>query len=283
MLKQSFLSKIAEIILRQTKPKYMNSKKEIESYLDNKRDEEFNTIFKTETFNSMKFVSFGEKYNDNQVILYIHGGAYVNQMNYQHTLYCYILSKFLKKRIIAPVYPLAPNHHYDECYKQMIPFYNHLRSKFHKITMIGDSAGGGFILSFCQYLNKINVKQPENIIVFSPWLDVSMKNRYDDTNDPILGNIGLKEIGKHWAKNLETSNYLVSPFYGDNHNLPRILITAGTNEIFYPKIKEYTDKLLNDGVDAKLIVGENLFHIYPLFPIPEAYAILKEIKKEIES
>ena len=34
-------------------------------------------------------------------------------------------------------------------------------------------------------------------------------------------------------------------------------------------------------VDVKLITGSGLFHIYPLFPMPEAYSAFKEIKKEI--
>ena len=283
MSNRSLLSKIEEFILRQTKPKYMNSKEDVKLYLKNKHDEEVKTIFNTEHFNSMKYVSYGEKYGDEHVILYIHGGAYVNQMNYQHTLYCYILSKLLKTRVVAPAYPLTPNHDYKESYELITSFYKDLINHFENITLMGDSAGGGFALSFCQYLNTIEIRQPNNIIVFSPWVDISMKNNYDDSNDPILGNIGLKEIGKCWANKLETKNFLVSPIYGDNHNLPRTLITVGTNEIFYQDVKKYYSKLVNDSVDAKLIVGESLFHIYPLFPIPEAWTILKEIKKELNS
>ena len=63
--------------------------------------------------------------------------------------------------------------------------------------------------------------------------------------------------------------------------MAKTLIFAGTNEIFYSDIKDYVEKLRNDGVDVKLITGKGLFHIYPLFPIPEAKDAFKEIKKEI--
>ena len=148
--------------------------------------------------------------------------------------------------------------------------------------MMGDSAGGGFVLSFCQYLKTVDLPQPSKIITFSPWVDISMSNTpYDSDNDPILGEIGLKEIGKSWAGELDIKDYRVSPVYGDNSGLPRTLIFAGTNEIFYKDIKKYVDNLKKDEVDVKFITGNGLFHIYPLFPMPEAKKAFKEIKKEI--
>lgn len=259
----------------------MTSQEKIDLFLDNHEDKKFSTIFHTEEFNNIKLVTFGDNYPDSNLILYIHGGAYVNQMNYQHTLYCYILSKLLKTRIIAPCYPLTPRYNYKDTYRLITRLYSDLIEQYDHVTLMGDSAGGGFILSFCQYIRSLDYKMPEDIIVFSPWVDVSMKNGYDDTDDPILGNIGLKEIGKKWADNLKTTDYHVSPLYGDNKNLPRTLIFVGTNEIFYNDIKDYYEKLVCDGVDAELVTGEGLFHIYPLFPIPEAVNALKIIKKRI--
>ena len=147
---------------------------------------------------------------------------------------------------------------------------------------MGDSAGGGFVHSFCQYLKTVNLPQPKKIITFSPWVDVSMSNPpYNSEDDPILGEIGLKEIGKSWAGELSTKDYRVSPLFGDNAGLADTLIFVGENEIFYQDIKKYVENLKSDGVNVKLVVGRGLFHIYPLFPIPEAKGAFKEIKKEI--
>jgi acetyl esterase/lipase len=256
----------------------MDSEQEVKLFLENKRDNDFKTIFHTDFFNGMKLVSFkGEK---NLVILYIHGGAYVNDLNIQHSLYCFILNKVLKMDVILPAYPLTPAHNFMESYELITQLYKELTGKYDDVILMGDSAGGGFVLGFCQYLNEIKLKQPRNIIVFSPWVDISMENSVDNKDDPILVKIGLTEIGKRWSDN-NTKNHKVSPIYGDNHNLPRTLIIVGSNEIFYQDILRYYEKLVNDDVDVKLIVGEDLFHIYPLFPIPEAIDILKEIKHEI--
>ena len=60
------------------------------------------------------------------------------------------------------------------------------------------------------------------------------------------------------------------------------MIFVGDNEIFYKDILEYYEKLKEEDVDARLVVGNGMFHIYPLFPCPEAWDAFKEIKKEFE-
>ncbi|MBR4447572.1 alpha/beta hydrolase fold domain-containing protein [Methanobrevibacter sp.] len=277
----SFIAKMAEIILRFTKPKYMDSQIEIETFLANKskaQDKAAKSIFKSVELNGMQTFTFGNRKNCKNIMLYIHGGAYVNEINYQHHLYCMKLSRKLDSYVLAPVYGLAPNHNLQETFEAVESLYRDLLKFDKNIILMGDSAGGGFVLSFAQYLKTVNLSQPKSIIVFSPWTDVSMGNPpYDSENDPILGEIGLKEIGKSWAGNLNAKDYRVSPLYGDKSDLAKTLIFAGEKEIFYKDIKKYVEDCKN----ARLVTGKGLFHIYPLFPIPEAKKAFKEIEKEI--
>ena len=104
---------------------------------------------------------------------------------------------------------------------------------------------------------------------------------YNSSDDPILGEIGLREIGKHWTGDLDNKNYKVSPLYGNNADLADTVIFAGIDEIIYKDIEKYSKNLKRDGVNVKLVKGSGLFHIYPLFPIPEARKVFNEIKKEI--
>ena len=281
MSEKSFIAKMAEIILRFTKPEYMDSYSEIEEFLAKKskaQDKPVKSIFKSIELDGMQTFTFGNKQNCKNIILYIHGGAYVNEINYQHHLYCMKLSRKLESYVIAPVYGLAPNHKVRETFEAIESLYRNLLKFDKNIILMGDSAGGGFVLSFAQYLKTVNLSQPKHIIVFSPWVDISMSNPpYDSENDPILGEIGLKEIGKSWAGNLDTKDYRVSPLYGNKSELAETLIFAGEKEIFYKDIKKYVEDCKN----ARLVVGKDLFHIYPLFPIPEAKKAFKEIEKEI--
>lgn len=284
MSNKSFIAKMEEKILMFTKPEYMDSKEKIDEFIREKSVSHDNIpkgIFKSIDFNGMDVFTFGDE-NASNVILYVHGGAYINEINYQHLLYCFKLSRKLDAYVVAPVYMLAPNHKSMECLWAIEELYESLLGKHKKINLMGDSAGGGIVLSFCQYIKTIDLAQPDNIVVFSPWVDISMSNPpYDNENDPILGEVGLREIGKSWAGELDTKDYRVSPIFGDNKGLAKTLIFAGTGEIFYKDIEKYVEKLKKDDVDVRFIAGEGLFHIYPLFPSPEAKKAFNVVKKEL--
>lgn len=275
----SVIAKIYEKILMFTKPDYMDSQEAVDEFLASKEDKDPSNIFKSFDFNGMEVFHFGNKESSQRTIIFIHGGAYVGEINYQHFFFCYLLARKLNAYVLAPVYPLAPKHSCNETFDLITDLYNEYSND--NIILMGDSAGGGFVLSFCQHLNRVNLSQPDNVVVFSPWVDVSMDNDYDSKSDPILGEVGLRQIGKSWAGDLDTKNYKVSPLYGDNTNLPRTLIFVGDNEIFYKDVLKYAENLERDNVDYRLIVGEELFHIYPLFPMPETRTAFKEIKHEI--
>ena len=279
--KKSFIAKIEEAILRFTKPDYVDSADEAVLFLKNKENAKPpSSIFRSVDFNGTQVFTFGDE-NAEKSILYIHGGAYINEINYQHLLYCFLLSRKLDAYVLAPVYPLAPSSKAKQTFQAITGLYKTLISK-KDLTLMGDSAGGGFVHSFCQYLKTVDLPQPDRIITFSPWVDISMSNPpYDSENDPILGEIGLKEIGRSWAGEWDTQDYRVNPLFGDNGGLPDTLIFAGESEIFCKDIERYVENLKKDGVKVKLIIGNGLFHIYPLFPIPEAISAFKEVKKEI--
>lgn len=277
----SFIAKMEEAILRFTKPDYMDSAEKIKDFLNNKKDGKPPWgIFKSEDINGTQVFTFGDG-NEGNTILFIHGGAYINELNYQHLLYCSLLSRKLNAHVLAPVYPLAPEHNASEAYDVITDLYRRVISR-DNLTLMGDSAGGGFVFSFCQYLKTVGLPQPKRIIAFSPWVDISMGNSpYDSKNDPILGETGLREIGRSWAGDLDPCDYRVSPLFGDNSGLADTLIFAGTGEIFYKDIEKYVENLKKDGVNVKFVTGNGLFHIYPLFPIPEAIGAFKEIEEII--
>lgn len=281
---KSLIAKVEEAILMRTKLEFMDSKENADKFLKEQLDAPHKnpkSIFKSRDFNGTQVFTFGNE-NAKNTILFIHGGAYVLEINYQHMLYCFLLSRKLDAYVLAPVYPLAPASKAKQTYDVITDLYKGLTKRGNLILM-GDSAGGGFVHSFCQYLKTVDLPQPDKIVTFSPWVDVSMSNPpYDSENDPVLGEIGLKEVGKSWAGEFDTQDYRVSPLFGDNAGLPDTLIFAGESEIFYKDIKKYVENLKNDGVNVRLVTGNGLFHIYPLFPMPEARKAFKEIKKIID-
>jgi acetyl esterase/lipase len=238
------------------------------------------TKVKNEELFGCQTVIFNEKETTEDIILYLHGGAYVNEIQKLHIAFCDKLAKKANATVFAPIYPLAPNHTYEETYKIVEKIYD-LILKFNKpITIMGDSAGGGLSAAFCEYLAVNGLTQPKHLILISPWVDVSMSGDYDDyfDLDPMLGVDGVREMGKAWAGDLDTKDYRVSPLFGDTKGLPQTTIFVGTHEILYPDIIEFYNKLKDNEIDAELNIGEEMSHVYPIYPgVPESKEAFKHI------
>ena len=57
--------------------------------------------------------------------------------------------------------------------------------------------------------------------------------------------------------------------FGDLKGLSHVTVTVGTHELFYPDIIKLYDMLDPSGSN-ELIIGEEMIHVYPLVPMPEA-------------
>ena len=228
-------------------------------------------------------VIFNEAENSKYLIIYLHGGIYVNEINPIHIIFCDKLAKKVNACIFAPIYPLAPNHTYEETYEIVEKLYRHLLKMNKPIIIMGDSAGGGLSAAFCEYLTVIDLPQAENLILISPWLDVSMSGDYDEVEyDPMLGVDGLREMGKTWAGELDSKDYKVSPLFGEVDKLPKTTLFVGTHEILYPDVLKFYNKLKDKGVDAELNVGDRMTHDYAIYPlVPESEEAFKHIVETI--
>lgn len=282
--------KIARIKVLKTAPaakKYMNKLANAEDKSPKINVKKYGRNIHTSELSHSQIVKFGDD-NSQQIVIYLHGGAYVAEITSAHLDFCDKLSKEIGGEVYVPIYPLTPKHTYGETYDLLTDLYKKIAENTEKkITIMGDSAGGGLAIAFCQHLVSIGLRQPDNLVALSPWMDISMsgdKKQYDiyQKKDPILGVEGLKEIGKMWGGDTELENPKVSPIFGNNTDLPKTLLFVGTHELFNPDVVKYYKKLKADGIDANLIVGEKMNHVYPLFPIPEAKVAFEQIVEQIK-
>ncbi len=220
------------------------------------------------------------------VILYLHGGGYVSQPLVFHWTFCDKLVQSVNAKIVMPIYPMIPNHTFEECYDLLEKVYSKIleKEKNKKIIIMGDSAGGGLSLGFCEYLNEIKLRQPDKLILFSPWLDVTMshkKVKEYDKKEILLSIDGLIEIGKTWAGKTSTEDYRISPIKGSLENINNVYIYVGTREIFYPDVLDLYERLEKQGSKVELDIGNALGHDFLLYPIKEAEFAFSSICTDI--
>lgn len=215
-----------------------------------------------------------EKSASRYVVFYIHGGAYVHDIVPPHWLFIERLVKATDARVIVPAYRLAPFATCREAYDLIVPLYKACCEACpdKKIIVMGDSAGGGLSLSLAELFKSEGIRQPDELILLSPWVDVSMENedipKYASI-DPFLDAETLKPAGRRWAGDLDIHDWRVSPIYGDLTGIRNATVFVGTDGILYPDITKCFGMLDKDPSN-ELIVGEGMNHVYPLFPIPEA-------------
>ena len=210
-------------------------------------------------------------------ILYLHGGAYISNLVSQHWDLIGELVRRTNRTVVVPDYPLAPTYTVADVIPMVEAVYENLLTNTSpdNIVFMGDSAGAGLILTFAQKLKTEGGHQPQQLILLSPWLDVTMTNpgiRALEQKDPMLSVAGLVMAGKAYAGKLDAKNYLVSPIYGSLEGLAKISVFIGGDEVLNADCRKFKSLLAQQGVAINYIEYPDMFHVWG------AATFLKEAK-----
>ena len=222
-----------------------------------------------------------ENTSPKKYIVFFHGGAYVLNFTLVHWKLITRLVKETDCEIIAPDYPLLPKHTYKERLAMGEQVYKDLLKKTSaaNIILMGDSSGGNLALSLAQKLLVDGTAQPSQIILLSPWLDVTMSNpemQEVSKRDPILP-LGDNIVGRLHAGDRDMKDPFVSPLYGSIAGLGRISLFKGTDDILNPDARLIKSKAELENVDFNYFEYKHMVHDWILFPMPEAKMAFKQI------
>lgn len=232
--------------------------------------------FSIESFDSFQVCYFGQA--TDKKIIYFHGGSFMWQPQILHYSYCKDLSETLGAQVIMPIYPKAPEYGYDYVCDWLYRFYSSLQGEF---VFVGDSAGGGILLSFSQYLADRGMTGATDLIAISPMLDISLSNpEIEDYAplDPFLNRDDLARKAATYAKDADPADPYVSPLYCDYSKIGKVTVITGTYDILYPDTKLLDARLTELGIDHNYLVYENQTHVFALYPMPEKTLCLNKIK-----
>ncbi|GGF26825.1 esterase [Halobacillus andaensis] len=222
-------------------------------------------------------------------IFYTHGGGYVHKITRQHWKFLGRLADKLRCTITIPLYPLAPEHTYQQTFDFVYALYEQVVNKVEdpsNLVFMGDSAGGGLALALAQLLHEKQAPQPGKIILISPWLDLHLSNpevEAIEKYDPFLTRTGVIEAGKMYAGDADRSLYLLSPINGDVTGLGEISIFMGSHDILAPDARKFVKKAKEQGKEIDYHEAQHMIHVYPIFNFPEARAALQQIISKIHS
>jgi acetyl esterase/lipase len=139
--------------------------------------------------------------------------------------------------------------------------------------LMGDSAGGGLSLVLARSLRNGGHPQPKEIVLLSPWLDITMSEESQpdlDRRDPYLAIAGLREAGALYAGSLNPRDPAVSPLYGDLHGLGSLSTFIGTRDVLLADSRRLRANAEAEGVPLEYREYEGMFHAWMIASIPEA-------------
>ena len=237
------------------------------------------------TIGNMQVFEVPAENDTKPVVLYLHGGAYVHNFTSQHWKAMAEWAKTTGCGIVAPNYPLLPLHTAAEAHPLMLRLYRDLLKGIpaSRVLIMGDSAGGGFTLALAQQIRHDSLDLPRRLVLISPWVDVMGGDPSLQGRDNWLTIDVLQKYGTAWAGQMDVSDPVISPLYGDMEGLPPTDLFTGTWEVFYTDVCKTYDKMKAAGVDVRLHVAEKMGHVYPLWPSPEGRKARHEIAKIIKT
>lgn len=229
------------------------------------------------------FTIASKKKKSNKVILYLHGGAYVNNFIKQHWDLVAVLMRQTDATFVLPDYPLAPNYNYLDTIAMVYNVYLDIlkNKKEQEIIFMGDSAGAGLGLALAQKLKMDGLKQPDQIVLLSPWLDVTMQNKdalIIEKQDIILNINSLQMAGKLYAGDEPLSNSLISPINGSLTGIGKISVFIGTHDVLYPDCLKLKKMLEAQNIPMDFYEYPKMFHVWmAMIGLKESKNAIKQI------
>ena len=222
-----------------------------------------------------------------QHVLFLHGGSYVQIFSPFHWSFLGHLIDRTGYTVIAPDYPLAPQHQAPETVRFVLEEYRRLAHAVgaHNVHLMGDSAGGGLALALAQQVRDAGLPQPASITLLCPWLDATLSNpdiQAVDALDPMLSVSGTRQAAKMYAGELALTDPLLSPIFGPLEELAPITMLAATHDILLPDCRKLKAQAEAKNIKLEYVEFERMFHDWMLFPIPEAKTAMDLIVKALE-
>lgn len=215
-------------------------------------------------------------------VFYLHGGSYVYQPMVFHWRFLQKLYKAANVSVVFPIYNKAPHYTCETVVPQVAGLLQTVLKKYSKdnVYVMGDSAGGGLAVAVSKYCADNGLQLPASLTLFSPWLDVSMRNpeiqRYLD-GDYMLYLPELMLYGTSYRGNVDRDDYRVYGVDVADEKFPPTDIFVGSADMLFPDCLLFKHNADKKGAKVRLYEFPHMQHVFALMPIPEGTEVFRYV------
>jgi epsilon-lactone hydrolase len=209
--------------------------------------------------------------NPNRQVLWLHGGGYVQGSPNTHRNMIWNVARAADARVLLLDYRLAPEHPFPAALEDAFAAYKWLLARGGqpgKITIAGDSAGGGLTVALLTRIRDDGLPLPAGGVCISPWVDLeitgdSIADKAGE--DPMLDRSLLEWFAGHYLGPSDPRGPLASPLHADLTGLPPLLIQVGTAEVLLDDARRLAERARRAGIDVTYEEWERMMHVWHLF------------------
>ena len=224
-----------------------------------------------------------------KVILYFHGGGFFMSSPELHRAMSWRLARAASCPVLAVDYRKAPDHAFPSWVDDAHAAYTHLLNEGYdaaNIVFAGDSAGGNIALALAHRIRREKLPSPDALVLFSPWADLLCTGntfRTKALRDAMFDADSVRALGRFLTRECDPYDPEVSPAYGDYADFPRMIVFAGSTEVFLDDARTVVSRARAAGSDASLYVYRHMPHVFPIFAglIPRAKEAFERVRKFI--
>ncbi|AOW91993.1 esterase [Rhodococcus sp. WMMA185] len=197
-------------------------------------------------------------------VLYLHGGAYTIGSPATHRSLAAHLAEESGAAVYTLDYRLAPEHPFPAGLEDAVAAFMELNTehgyKTEQIAVAGDSAGGGLAIATARRLIDRHGVTPAALGLISPWVDPNRRDLPAD-RDLVVNKAWSFDAAEKYLGGGDPNDPGYAPILGDLSGLPPTLIHIGVQEVLYPQVMEFVDKLKQSNVEVALTEYARLWHV----------------------
>lgn len=205
------------------------------------------------------------------VLLYFHGGGYVQGSPLSHRHMTGRLALEANLRVLSVDYAMAPEHVFPAAVNDGLKSYRWLLDQGvppGQIALAGDSAGGGLAVATMMMARDSDLPLPNCAVLLCPWTDLTCATGSYQTRaavDPMTTEAGLKAMAEIYLGGADPKEPLASPNFGNLKGLPPLYIQVGNDEVLLDDARHLANRAGEQGVGVRLDVVEDMFHVWQAF------------------
>lgn len=273
---------------------FITNKKILRAYLDlmtrlngvNPKGAVYEKGILTYQSNSVPVVwAHGGNPSKDQVLLYIHGGGFVfgSAATYKHL--AADIAGQLGIKAVLPNYRLAPENTYPKGFDDVVTSYQALLEMGYtseNIVVGEDSAGGNLAFALLAHIKAEKLPLPVCSFTFAALTelaDVSESRVQNAHSDCVLVAKRFSDMNKNYAPNQDLKSPYLSPVRADFTGLTPVFMQASKGEILVDDSRAMLETLKGQGVDARLALFDNNFHVFQIMRglLPEADQAITQV------